>query len=105
MTFVDMQVGDTDNDETSRFDMKRCFEFWICGDGIEITDIDTVGDDRDFFGLHTEMFGVEILDCFGVGEILSDKRTRQPFKDAGDKVFRVIVGGAEKGDDRRGIAV
>ncbi len=44
---------------------------------------------------------IEIFDGFGVGEVMPDERASQPCKEARDEVPRMVVGGPEKGYDRR----
>ena len=100
MAFVSMKVGDANNDKVIWFDTERFSQFWILYNGVEITGINPIGDNSDFFWTHTDVFGVEIFDGFGVGEVSSHQGLGQPFEDTGDEVFLVIVGGAEKRNNR-----
>ena len=100
MTLVGMEIGDADDDEIIRLDSERFSQFRIRGDGIEICDVDTVRNDGYFLRLYADIFDIEIFDRFGVGKILIDEWFGEPFNDASNEIFRMIVGGTKEGDDR-----
>lgn len=100
MPFIYMEVGDADDDKIIRRDAEGFPEFRIRRDGTEIFYVDTVRDDSYFFWAHPDVFDVEIFHGDGVGEILIDQWFGNPFEDARDEVFRMVVSGAEEWNDR-----
>jgi len=99
MAFVYMEVGDADDDEIIRVDTEGFPEFRIGRDGVEISDVDAIRDDSNFFRMHADVFDIEIFHGDGVGEILIDEGSSHPFEDACDEIFRMVVGRTEEGDD------
>lgn len=99
MTLVYVEVGDADDGEIVGRDAERFFKFRIRENGVKIFDIETIGNDGDFFWLNADVFDIKIFDGFGVGEIFFDERFGDPFEDTRNEVFRMVVGSAKKGDD------
>ena len=100
MAFVRMEIGDADDDEIVGSDAESFPEHWVRLDIVEKIGVYTIRDNGDFFSRNTDLGYIEVFDRFGIREVAGDKTLCHFFQKTRDKIFRVVVGGAEEGDDR-----